>query len=158
MKMELNAKDELIRLTHKLIQQRRLEFLVDTRWHDELPKAGGVYAIWEKQTREAVAVYVGETCCLEHRFADLDHTRNHPFLGKAAEYLELSRGDEHLKPQISQSYCISYLELDFGRKELEEYLVLRWKPKFNKTPGRLKFNTHYGWLTDNNHCASNDQQ
>jgi len=133
----------LERLANKLQSVRRLTLLDCRTWCDNVPNVGGVYVIWSKKNMKAI--YVGETCHLKHRFGDLGRAANHTFRRKVAAILRAAPGNEALlSKKISRRYSISYLPLDFGRKELEEYLVLKWtSAKFNKRAKRLRLSEQY---------------
>jgi len=146
--MRQSTQEILAQLEHELTQAERMVLLADPNWHSSVPEAGGVYAIWDRGT--STMVYVGETCNLQHRFGDFGRIANHTFRRKVATILRLGTKDEvRLSEHISQKYEITFLPLDFGRKELEEYLLLRWETTvMNKPPVRLKLSQNYKWLID----------
>jgi hypothetical protein len=119
----------LRQLKSRLKRAPRYRIPRDGRWSVLIASRGGVYAIW-KASRP---VYVGETCHLDHRFGDLARYRRHGFRHRIAASLGVSRKEvvEDLKP-----YRISFIADFLGRKELEEFLTVRW---LGKTPGRLGF-------------------
>jgi hypothetical protein len=119
----------LKQLEARLKRARRFPIPRDGQWPAVLPSHGGVYAIW-KASRP---VYVGETCHLDHRFGDLARYRRHGFRHRLAASLGISR--EEVARDLER-YRISYITDFLGRKELEEFLTVRW---LGKTPGRLGF-------------------
>lgn len=141
--MKKTTRRVLEQLAKKLQSGRRHPLLDRVTWREDVPSVGGVYVIWNKKGRKAA--YVGETCHLNHRFGDLERTVNHTFRGKVAAILKVAPGNESLlSKKISRRFSISYLPLEFGRKELEEYLVLKWAGTvINKPAKRLRLSEQY---------------
>ena len=113
-------------------------------WKDKFPEEGGIYVIWENE----LPVYVGETSGLKSRMGDLSRPINHPFPKKVTLILSLQKVPiEILRKKISESYKLSYLVVPFGRAEIEEYLILRWrKTLLNKPTKRLLNGKQYRWV------------
>ncbi|NRB38350.1 MAG: hypothetical protein HRU20_07755 [Pseudomonadales bacterium] len=115
-------------------------------WKDNFPDEGGVYVIWENET----PIYVGETSGIKSRMGDLSRPVNHPFPKKVAEIYSLKvKGSslEVLRNEISNRYRLSYLVVSFGRAEIEEYLIIRWRNTvINKSTKRLLNGKQYHWV------------
>jgi len=141
--MKKTTHQVLEQLAKKLQSARRYTLLDRVTWHNNVPSAGGVYVIWNKKDKKAA--YVGETCHLNHRFGDLERTVNHTFRRKVAAIFKAAPGNEILlSRKISRRFSISYLPLEFGRKELEDYLVLKWTSTImNKPAKRLRLSEQY---------------
>lgn len=129
----------------RIVGAPRRPVLDGENWHDGVPNLGGVYVIWDKLT--GCPVYVGETCHLNHRLSDLGQRTKHTFLRKIAGVLDmLDADDSSLLKAITERYELSFLHIPLGRKEVEEFLILRWKDKntlINKPPGRLVLSENY---------------
>ena len=113
-------------------------------WNSEFPEEGGVYVLWDADD----AVYVGETSCIKCRMADLSRPVNHPFPRKVAKFVLASQLPlESLRIAISNRYKVSFCVALFGRAEIEEYLILRWRQTLmNKPTKRLLQGTQYNWM------------
>ena len=113
-------------------------------WRTGIDKKPGVYVIWRTRGKQQ-AVYIGETSLLKERLGDLGHWRNHTFTCQIQENLKdtgKSHTPEAIRSYIKPHFLLSYLPLDFGRKEVEEYLIDEWeteRPKgFNRVPSRYR--------------------
>jgi len=138
----------LTSLAEKLKNQKRQTLLGGNDWNDNVPPRGGVYVIWSKPPYKPPykPIYVGETCHLKHRFSDFG--KKHSFRRKMAKKLGLiNASEETLTKELSKQFSISFLEVDLGRKELEEYLIILWerteKTIINKPPKRLLLSEPY---------------
>lgn len=113
-------------------------------WRNNFPKEGGVYVLWENGS----PVYVGETSGLWSRMGDLSRPVNHPFPAKVAIILALHEAPiKELRAAIERRYKLSYVVVPFGRAEVEEYLILRWRNTLiNKPTKRLLNGVQYDWV------------
>ncbi len=144
--MNKHTLNKLASLTEKFKTEKRRTLLGDAKWKDNVPSVGGVYVIWPKRSNKAI--YVGKTCHLKHRFADLGRTVNHSFRRKMAKELNLLNASElTLTKELSKRFSISFIAVELGRKELEEYLIILWKKTIiNKPPKRLLLSETYASL------------
>jgi hypothetical protein len=135
--MEVQSK--LMEYEKALSQAKKFTPLV-RGWKDKFPEEGGVYVLWDN----GVPVYVGETSGLKSRMGDLSR----PFPGKVAIILSLCKMPlEKLREAIKNKYKLSYCIIPFGRAEVEEYLILRWrKTLINKPTKRLLAGKQYKWV------------
>ena len=113
-------------------------------WKDNFPENAAVYVLWEKNS----PIYVGETSGLKSRMSDLSRPVNHPFPAKIAILLALQKAPiQILRSAIQNKYKLSYIAVPFGRAEIEEYLILRWrKTVINKLTKRLLSGDQYKWV------------
>ena len=89
------------------------------------PQTSGVYAVWDRTNRGAV--YVGESCNLNHRIGDFTKPKKHRVWSILSDMPDALLADAE-KLEVSWIY-------DFiGRRELEEFLNIRW---FGKVPRRF---------------------
>ncbi len=139
--VKMNTKQLLQSAEKQLrIADRHQPFAVN--WLSNFPHGGGVYVIWESGT----PVYVGETSGVHSRMGDLMRPVNHAFTKKVGIENEISDLDL-LRQYISDTYQISFIGVDFGRSEIEEYLILRWrKTLINKPTTRLLKGEQYTWV------------
>ncbi|MCW9046956.1 MAG: hypothetical protein OQK46_02665 [Gammaproteobacteria bacterium] len=96
-------------------------------------------------------VYVGETGLLQGRMNDVRNTRNHTLrrsIGerkfskhshytKATSSLKYAEDIEILVNKYIESLIVSILPVNLGRSELEEYLVSKYDPVYNKRKKRV---------------------
>jgi predicted GIY-YIG superfamily endonuclease len=118
------------------------EFTADFR--KALPTKGGVYVVFHERD----VIYVGETTSLRHRLGvHMRNPENHVLALKLARLLyDKANGngsagstrkfkESHkaaTREWIRQNLSVSYVHLPIGRKELEERLVGKYDPEFNK--------------------------
>lgn len=131
-------------MARKFMSTQRIKRIHLTReWANEFPKEAGVYIFFNGDQ----ICYVGETGSIRARMKDLLDTRNHvirrnigntKFKGttgfrkataskKFVKIIEIK-----LNKWIERNLKVSTLVVDLGRKELEEYLYAKYKPKYNK--------------------------
>lgn len=137
-------------LEKKIVGAEPRRLLDVTDWADEVPESPGVYALWDTQSEDVV--YVGETASLRHRMRDLGRTVNHTCRKKLAVDLKLEQsGDAELTAAIAKRYLLSFVAVDLGRKELEEYLTLRSRQTLLNAPGiRLHKGSRDAWVKPRN--------
>ena len=80
--------------------------------------------------------------------SDLARPVNHTFSKKVARALGIPENEYgRLASEISSHYELSFVPVAFGRKEVEEYLILRWRDTIiNKPTKRLLHGTQYNWV------------
>ena len=103
--------------------------------------------LWELTS--GAPIYVGETACLAERLTDFGRYVNHSARRKLAVKFKLDRAQEQeISARIRDSVRISFVELHFGRKELEEYLTLKWSGRLlNSTMRRAHAPNRFQWVT-----------
>ncbi|HDS1725612.1 GIY-YIG nuclease family protein [Pseudomonas putida] len=123
----------------------RISPLASNGWASQLPKEAGVYAIWQQET----PVYVGESSSLRLRMADLARPVNHTFTRKIAKKHQIIETNySEIAKTISANYYLSHIQVEIGRAEIEEYLILRWRNTLlNKPTLRLLHSAQYHWVT-----------
>ena len=90
---------------------------------DQIESVGGVYAIWEgKKIR-----YFGETCHLNHRLGEiLIIGRHHSLNLLMGEKAQGMTGRERSAWLCKSIYRVSWMVVNIGRAEFEEYMVLKY--------------------------------
>lgn len=136
--------EELEKYEAALRAAPRVRPLSSKGWASHIPKESGVYVVWEHD----IPYYVGETSSLRLRMSDLSRPVNHTFSKKVAKALGLSENEyARLATEISARYELSCVPVSFGRKEVEEYLILRWRETIiNKPTKRLLHGSQYNWV------------
>ncbi|WP_060514672.1 MULTISPECIES: GIY-YIG nuclease family protein [Pseudomonas] len=116
----------------------------DAGWKKDITRDAGVYVIWKGKS----PVYVGETSALRARMRDLTNVKNHSFAKKTCALFGLCTSDKKgLVSTYSSNYEVSFCAVPFGRKEVEEYLILRWRSTLsNKETARLLAGHQYSWF------------
>jgi len=136
-----NIQDILLEYEEKLSSSQRYE-LFQNNWEKIFPDYSGVYVIWNDKN----PVYVGETSGLKSRMSDLMRPINHAFTKKIDKKIN-AQNLEVLRKHMNIKYKLSYIRIDLGRSEIEEYLILRWrKTLINKPVKRLLKGEQYSWV------------
>jgi hypothetical protein len=140
----VQIKSQLLAYEEKLRDAVKLVPLASDNWAANVPKEAGVYVIW----KGVLPVYVGETSSLRLRMRDLRRPINHSFTKKVSTSFRIAENETHkIAKAIKSTYTLSYVEVRFGRAELEEYLILRWRRSLiNKPAKRLLHSPQYGWV------------
>jgi hypothetical protein len=124
--------------------KNRNKILLTREWAIGTDAVPGVYAIFKGET----LLYVGETGCLSKRLNDLRSTYNHSFRRSYGKDIFAGRRGvsqvssrrrfpdkiELLVNEELQKLSICVLPIEFGRKEVEEYIIGRTprsKPTYN---------------------------
>lgn len=164
----------LLKLEHALLIESERKTIELTRdWANSFPDQSAVYLFRE----EGEVCYVGESGNIRGRMNDILNTKNHtvrrnlgnhhysehPNYEKATS--KKSFVDEielMLNDRIQKHLTLSYIVVDLGRKELEERLYAKLKPKYNlkgkrgatkaysKTEKQLKDKNAYEKWTEEN--------
>ena len=133
----------LIKLEHKLLIESESHSINLTRdWAKSFPNESAVYLFRE----DGEICYVGETGSLRGRMTDILNTKNHtvrrnlgnthysdePDYQKSSSRKSFSVNIEQmLNQKIENHLTMSYIIVDLGRKELEERLFDKLKPKYS---------------------------
>lgn len=140
----MNTQDQLRRYEAAIIAAPRRVLAGEGGWKEDITRDAGVYVIWEGET----PIYVGETSALRARMGDLTAFDNHTFARRSCEQFGLGAKDKKgLISAYSSNYKLSFCAIPFGRKEVEEYLILRWRSTLsNKVAARLNKGQQYKWV------------
>ncbi len=130
-------------LETELVSEKNWQYIRLTReWTKQFPTAAGVYAIREN----GQLAYVGETGSIRARMNDLLNTQNHVIrrtignlkykdlegFAKATSYKKfLPEIEEKLNEWIQNKLEVNVLVVRLGRKEFEEHIYYKHKPKYN---------------------------
>lgn len=118
----------------KFFKQKEKQLLETnpTMWQNmnELPKSNGVYMICH--IGFPYVVYIGESKNLWDRFWKHHRTGNcSSFRQNLFKCFKNDKKDLCIE-QFLNECVIKFIELNYGRKELEEYLISKYCPKFNR--------------------------
>ncbi|WP_421813018.1 GIY-YIG nuclease family protein [Flagellimonas sp.] len=135
--------DYLLTLEHELIfKSTRYSIELNREWAKSFPNSSAVYLFRE----EGEICYIGETGSLRGRMADLLNTKNHTVrrnlgsfhysLDSTYEKASSKKGFSEeieglLNERITKYLTVSYILVDLGRKELEERLFEKLKPRYS---------------------------
>jgi hypothetical protein len=107
----------------------RIKFSFDRKWSDNFPSNAGVYAIFYNDQ----LFYIGESANLKERMKELKRTVNHSFRRKLGKFIEpdavvvKGKFSPELELRLNQEYemniSVSFIEVNFGRIEIENYLM-----------------------------------
>ncbi len=126
--------------------KKKVDLTID--WAKDFPEEPGVYVVFENRK----VVYVGETGNIRGRMKDLRDSRHHSLrrnIGRAnfstLKGYKNANSKEKFPPHIEkkvedwlkEKIKISVLSTKLGRKELEEKIVQRYSPKYNKKGQRM---------------------
>ena len=134
-------------LERKLLRAPRRRPFSSPEWTADVPPIAGVYGIWD--VRRHCLIYIGETSDLQLRFRDLRRAVNHTFTKKVRGYLRVasSTSDQDVRSLMCKRFELAFLPVPFGRRELEEYLVIRFRATLiNKPANRLLSGPQYQWV------------
>lgn len=154
---ELNI--ELHRADKELEKNEKIKFQRLNSWRKEfVPNFPGVYALYEKVGCEYVLLYIGETGNLRERMSDICRTVNHTFrrkLGKKrfSGVITSKKFEPRIETLIDiffdENLYISFLQVNFGRTEIETYLVTKYEKILLNSQTKRKLEIELDKLYDN---------
>ena len=125
-------KEELINESERLLLNgTKIKFSFDKNWSSNFTKLAGVYAVFCNDD----LLYIGESASVKERMKEIKRTINHSFRKKLGKHLFcdaiLTKGkfDEQIEKSLNEYYLsnlyVSFIEIEFGRIEIEEELIKR---------------------------------
>jgi excinuclease UvrABC nuclease subunit len=133
----------LQKLENKLLKEvPRLSINLNRNWANKFPNASAVYLFREGDD----VVYVGETGSFKGRMNDILNTKNHTIRRNIGSLhfsnhkdFEKVTSKKSFHPEIeillnekmTNDLTISFIEIELGRKELEEQLYEKFSPKYS---------------------------
>lgn len=135
--------DELEGVARRLLSETngRYKFSADSGFSLWAQRTPGVYCLFDK----GALIYVGESGDLNGRMRDLKQTRNHTFRRSLGAHLFGNRPgfepasskrcfsselEMELNVYMTCHVTVSSAEIHFGRKEIEEHLIIAHAPMF----------------------------
>ncbi len=144
MKLEIsgNQKEKFCEIVLKKLEtSEKQKICLDSKeWLENIPAKNGIYGVWSGKELK----YVGETSDIRDRMKDLGrNVHNHTLAVKLAnKYFKGKKWSQKktlpkrlvskLHEKIKGDFKISFLPLSMGRKEIEEYIVKKRNPVYNK--------------------------
>ncbi len=114
-----------------LLYSGKIKFETSATWRNQfVPDFPGVYALFDQNE----LLYIGETGNLRKRMSDICRTVNHTFRKQLARKKfgadkKLKKFDEELELLLdtffAENLYINFIEVNFGRTEIEEHLISR---------------------------------
>jgi len=116
----------------RLLNGTKIKFTFDKNWSNNFTTSAGVYAIFSNET----LLYIGESASVKERMKEIKRTINHSFRRKLGKHLYgdaaiLYKGkysldiENALNEYYLQHIYVSFVEIEFGRIEIEEELIKR---------------------------------
>ena len=138
----------------KLFNSPRIKFERNILWRKKhLTHSPGIYALFENES----LIYVGETGDLLKRMCDITRTVNHSFR-KQLGFKKFNgiKSSKKFIPEIESSLdkyfddelYISFLEVNFGRLEIETYLVDKYQTQIINSEKKRKLSINYELLKE----------
>ena len=135
----------LIEAEKKLLEPaRRIKLERTSEWRKKhLKNTSAIYVLFEKDK----LVYVGETGNLLERMSDITRTYNHSFRKQVgAEKFGGKKSSKKFSPEIEEKLdkyfddeiSLSFIEVNFGRLEIETYLVHTYQEQIFNTEKKRK--------------------
>lgn len=156
---DTELKTKLYRADKELEENEKIKFQRLNSWRKEfVPNFPGVYALYEKVGCEYVLLYIGETGNLRERMSDICRTVNHTFrrkLGKKrfSGVITSKKFEPRIETLIDiffdENLYISFLQVNFGRTEIETYLVTKYEKILLNSQTKRKLEIELDKLYDN---------
>lgn len=131
---ELNT--VLIKAETKLFDSPRIKFKKCKNWrNDNVPNESGIYAIFENDDE---LIYIGESGNLKERMNEINRTVNHSFRkqfghlrynGIKSKKKFSNNVEIQLDEYFANNLYVSFLPINFGRLEIETYLISKYQEK-----------------------------
>lgn len=120
----------------KLFDSPRIKFKKCKNWrNDNVPNESGIYAIFENDNE---LIYIGESGNLKERMNEINRTVNHSFR-KQFGHLRFNgikskkKFTDDVEIQLDEYFAnnlyVSFLPINFGRLEIETYLISKYQKK-----------------------------
>ena len=138
----------LYRLEAKLLKESKVRVSLSHSWANSFPAKPGVYIAYKGK----VIVYVGETGNVRGRMRDLLDSRHHTLrrhIGKSnfsnlkgyRDATSKNKFPSHIENKVNlwikKNILIAAVIIRLGRKELEERMVKKFVPSYNKKGERV---------------------
>jgi hypothetical protein len=140
--MAISTTKYLTELADRLVKGKRLPIGLTSGWAKQFPAEAGVYILFDG----SALVYAGETSSIKERMRDYLDTRHHTvrrkiglfnFSGVAGFKMASSKKrfpahiEKMVENRLKNEIKICFLVIELGRKELEEFIINKFKPRYN---------------------------
>lgn len=146
----------LIKAENNLLRSDKFKFQTTHNWRKEVvPDFPGVYALFENQDS---LLYIGETGNLRERMSDICRTVNHTFRRQlACKRFGATKTSKKFDPDIElildaffeEKLHVSFIRVNFGRMEIEEFLVAKYQKILLNSEKKRKLKIALDELEDN---------
>lgn len=158
MLMEINIPSDMLLDVLQLAQENllraeKIKFEKCKEWRqNKIPSSPGVYALFEKNNK---LMYIGESGNLRDRMNEINRTVNHSFrkqIGflrfngvKSSKKFDLSV-EEKLDKFFAEELYVAFIEVYFGRLEIEEFLISNHQQFLTNSVKKRKLKTVMEYL------------
>ena len=149
---EKNLYKVLIKAEKELFSSSKIKFERTIDWRKKyLKHTPAVYAIFENDK----LIYIGETGDLLKRMSDITRTVNHSFRKQIGHrYFNGIKSSKKFEEDIEikldkyfdDTLYIQFIEVNFGRSEIETYLIDKFKDQLINGPKKRKQKYNYEML------------
>ncbi|MFV0147084.1 GIY-YIG nuclease family protein [Empedobacter falsenii] len=149
---EIDLYKVLINAEKKLFASTKIKLERTIVWRKKyLKHTSAVYAIYENDK----LIYIGETGDLLKRMSDFTRTVNHSFRKQMGYRLfggikSKKKFDHDIESQLDKYFddtlYIQFIEVNFGRLEIETYLIDKYKDQLINGPKKRKLKYNYKLL------------
>lgn len=133
---QCELKEILEKAENELFNSKRIQFKKCKDWRKyNVPNEAGIYAIFENDN---ILIYIGESGNLKDRMNEINRTVNHSFR-KQFGHLRFNGIKSRKKftddietlldVYFAENLFVSFLEVNFGRLEIETYLISKHQEK-----------------------------
>lgn len=151
--------EKLLNILHlaqeMLLKAERIKFQKNRDWRqNKIPNSPGVYALFEKKNK---LMYIGESGNLRERMDEINRTVNHSFrkqIGclrfngiKSSKKYDFDI-EAKLDKFFAEELYVAYIEVYFGRLEIEEFLISNHQQFLTNSVKKRKLKTVMDYLKD----------
>ena len=155
-KFELN--EILTQAENELGKSEKHKFQRILKWRKEfVPDFPGVYALYEKVNNVFELLYIGESGNMRARMSDVCSTINHTFRRQLAikrfniEKIEKKYSvevEQQLNKFFDENLYASFIKVNFGRAEIESYLVTKYQSQLLNSESKRKLKIELDQLSN----------
>lgn len=151
--------EELLDMLHlaqeNLLRAERIKFEKSIDWRrNKIPDSPGIYALFEKNNK---LLYIGESGNLRARMGEIHRTVNHTFRQQIGHlrYNGIKSSKKYnaeieskLDKFFEEELYVAFIEVFFGRLEIEEFLISNHQQFLVNSAKKRKFKNVMDYLTD----------
>lgn len=140
---------------NNLLNSTKQKFQMSNDWRKQaVPNSPGVYALFENRD---TLLYLGETGNLREGMSDICRTVNHTFRKQLARKRfgidkSIKKFDENtellLDTFFNDSLFVNFIEVNFGRTEIEEHLVTKYQNQLLNSEKKRKLKIQLDEMED----------
>ncbi|WP_407532159.1 GIY-YIG nuclease family protein [Elizabethkingia miricola] len=138
-----------------LLKSPKIKFERTLSWRTQyFKRVSGIYVLFEANNN---IIYIGETGNLYKRMSDITRTVNHTFRkqignlkfggNKSRKKYDLEI-EAMLDKYFDEELFITYIEVNFGRLEIETYLIDKYQNQIINSTKKRKFLFNYDLIAD----------